>query len=482
MAKQMNLDEMQIQSVVEQVVRNLVAGGAPPAVIAPPARCESKGDEGIFDDLEEAIAAAVEAQRALEAMNLEQRRDIIAAIRRESLAHSKGLAQKTVEETGMGKVPHKIRKFEVVAQHTPGVEDLHPTAWTGDNGLTVVEMAPFGVVAAVTPSTHPVPTIVNNAISLIAAGNSAIFAPHPSAKNVSLLGLQMLNRAIAGAGGPPNLLVAVREPSIETAQALFVHPSVDLVLVTGGGGVVKAAMQAPKRVIAAGPGNPPVVVDETADIEKAALGIVEGGGFDNNILCIGEKEVFVVQSVADELTRHLSANQCVVLDHNQIDALTKLAFPRDAKGDWSLNRELVGRSAHVLAAHIGLNVAPDTALLIGEVDNECDFVQHEQMMPFIPIVRTPDVHTAIDWAIRAEQGYRHTAVMHSKNVENMTMMARRCKCTIFVKNGASAAGLGAGGEGYTSFSIATPTGEGCTSARTFTRQRRCALIDYFRIV
>ena len=201
MAKQMNLDEMQIQSVVEQVVRNLVAGGAPPAVIAPPARCESKGDEGIFDDLEEAIAAAVEAQRALEAMNLEQRRDIIVAIRRESLAHSKGLAQKTVEETGMGKVPHKIRKFEVVAQHTPGVEDLHPIAWTGDNGLTVVEMAPFGVVAAVTPSTHPVPTIVNNAISLIAAGNSAIFAPHPSAKNVSLLGLQMLNRAIAGAGG-----------------------------------------------------------------------------------------------------------------------------------------------------------------------------------------------------------------------------------------------------------------------------------------
>ncbi len=478
----MNLDEIQIQSVVEQVVRRLVAEREAPAVIAPPARYENKGDDGLFDDLEEAIAAASEAQRALEAMSLAQRRDLIAAIRRESMAHSKGIAQKTVEETGMGKVPHKIRKLEVVVQHTPGVEDLQPTAWTGDNGLTVVEMAPFGVIAAVTPSTHPVPTMVNNAISFIAAGNSAVFAPHPSAKEVSALGLQMLNRAIVGAGGPPNLLVAVREPSIETAQSLFVHPDIDLVLVTGGGGVVKAAMQAPKRVIAAGPGNPPVVVDETADIEKAALGIIEGGGFDNNILCIGEKEVFAVQSVADDLMRHLKANHCVELDRSQIDALTKIAFPRDENGDWMLNRDLVGRSAHVLAAQIGLNISPDTELLIGEVENEHDFVQHEQMMPFVPLVRTPDVHTAIDWAIRAEQGYRHTAVMHSKNVENMTVMARRCKCTIFVKNGASSAGLGAGGEGYTSFSIATPTGEGCTSARTFTRQRRCALIDYFRIV
>lgn len=478
----MNLDEIQIQSVVEQVVRRLVAEREAPAVIAPPARYENKGNDGLFDDLEEAIVAASEAQRALEAMSLEQRRDLIVAIRRESMAHSKGIAQKTVEETGMGKVPHKIRKLEVVVQHTPGVEDLQPTAWTGDNGLTVVEMAPFGVIAAVTPSTHPVPTMVNNAISFIAAGNSAVFAPHPSAKDVSALGLQMLNRAIVGAGGPPNLLVAVREPSIETAQSLFVHPGIDLVLVTGGGGVVKAAMQAPKRVIAAGPGNPPVVVDETADVEKAALGIIEGGGFDNNILCIGEKEVFAVQSVADDLMRHLKANNCVELDRSQIDALTKIAFPRDDNGDWMLNRDLVGRSAHVLAAQIGLNISPDTELLIGEVENEHDFVQHEQMMPFVPIVRTPDVHRAIDWAIRAEQGYRHTAVMHSKNVENMTVMARRCKCTIFVKNGASSAGLGAGGEGYTSFSIATPTGEGCTSARTFTRQRRCALIDYFRIV
>jgi acyl-CoA reductase-like NAD-dependent aldehyde dehydrogenase len=479
----MNLDEAQIQSVVEQVVRSIVADQTrAPAVIAPLARYEGKGDHGIFDTLEDAVQAAFEAQQALEAQSLDQRRAIIAAIRSESLAHAKGIAQKTFEETGMGRVAHKIRKFELVAKHTPGVEDLQPTAWSGDHGLTIVEMAPFGVIGAVTPSTHPVPTMVNNAISFISGGNSAVFAPHPGAKKISAIGLQMLNRAITGAGGPPNLLTMVRNPSIETAQALFTHAKVSLLLVTGGGGVVKAAMQAPKRVIAAGPGNPPVVVDETADIENAARSIVAGGGFDNNILCIGEKEVFVVQSVADELKRQLIANKCVELDRAQIDALARVAFPRDARGDWSINRELVGRSAHVLAAQIGLNIGPDTELLIGEVEAGHDFVQHEQMMPFMPIVRTPDVHAAIEWGVQAEQGYHHTAVMHSKNVEYMTKMARLCRCTIFVKNGPSSAGLGAGGEGYTSFSIATPTGEGCTSARTFTRQRRCALIDYFRIV
>jgi acyl-CoA reductase-like NAD-dependent aldehyde dehydrogenase len=223
-------------------------------------------------------------------------------------------------------------------------------------------------------------------------------------------------------------------------------------------------------------------VDEPADLEKAAVSIIEGGAFDNNILCIGEKQVFAVQSVADELKTRLLANRCVELDRTQIDALAKQAFPRDARGEWTLNRELVGRNPQVLAETIGLTVPPDTELLIGEVEANHVFVQHEQMMPFIPLVRTPDVHAAIDMAVESERGYHHTAVMHSKNVENMTIMARKCRCTIFVKNGASSAGLGAGGEGYTSFSIATPTGEGCTSARTFTRQRRCTLVDYFRIV
>jgi acyl-CoA reductase-like NAD-dependent aldehyde dehydrogenase len=478
----MNLNEEQIRSVVEEVVRGLSSGTSAPAILPGRSPHASGGDDGVFEELEGAVQSAAIAQRDLEALSLETRRGIIEALRQASLDHAKGLAQMTIEETGMGRIAHKIKKFEVVSSLTPGVEDLAPEAWSGDRGLTIVERAPFGVVAAVTPSTHPVPTTINNSISLIAAGNSAVFAPHPSAKNVSMVGVQILNKAIVSAGGPPNLVTAVREPSIQTAQDLFVHPDIDLILVTGGGGVVKAAMQAPKRAIAAGPGNPPVVVDETADLGKAAQSIIEGGAFDNNILCIGEKEIFVVESVANELKQQLLNRKCVELDSAQIDALAKIAFPTDQKGEWVINRELVGRNPHVLAETIGLNVAPDTELLIGETIAEHPFVQREQMMPFIPIVRTPDVDTAIRQAVQAEQGYHHTAIMHSKNVESMTNMARACRCTLFIKNGPSSAGLGAGGEGYTSFSIATPTGEGCTSARTFTRQRRCTLVDYFRIV
>ncbi len=477
----MNLDEAQIRSIVEEVVRTVASGRtASPSRTA--AATGSDGEDGLFERLDDAIDAATVAQNALEAMSLEDRRKIIAAIRKEAVAHAEGLAQATLDETGMGRLDHKIAKFDVVTRLTPGVEDLEPTAWTGDHGLTVVEMAPFGVVAAVTPSTHPVPTIVNNAISLIASGNSAVFAPHPGAKVVSARGIQILNRAIVSAGGPPNLLAAVHEPSIQTAQALFTHPKIDLLLVTGGPGVVHAAMQAPKRAICAGPGNPPVVVDETADIDKAAVSIIQGAAFDNNILCIGEKEVYAVQPIAGELKRCLLQNGCVELDRAQADALAKEVFVVDDKGEPVVCRNYVGRSPQVLAESIGLTVPADTQLLIAEVEHNHPFVQHEQMMPFVPLVRAPDVLTAIDMAIEAEHGYYHTAVMHSKNVENMTIMARKCRCTIFVKNGPSSAGLGVGGEGYTSFSIATPTGEGCTSARTFTRQRRCALIDYFRIV
>ncbi len=476
----MNLDQSQIRAIVQNVVQSV---NTPPA----PAVVQSlgnggRGNDGIFDTVDEAVGAAKTAQQDLEALSLETRREIIAKIRETALAHAKGISQQTRDETGMGRVPHKIQKFEVVARETPGVEDLQQTAWSGDHGLTIVEMAPFGVVAAVTPSTHPVPTTVNNAISLISAGNSAVFAPHPQAKNISTVGIQLLNRAIVSAGGPPNLLVSVHEPTIESAQALFTHNDVDLLLVTGGGGVVTAAMKAPKRAICAGPGNPPVVVDETADLVKAAADTVAGGAFDNNILCIGEKEVFVVQTVADEFKRNVLANDCFELDRGQIEKLTQTAFPTDAQGNWGMNRDLVGRNASVLADAIGVSVPVETEMLIGEVEFGHPFVMREQMMPFLPIVRVPDVNTGIDMAIEAEHDYKHTAVMHSKNVENMTNMARKCRCTLFIKNGPSTAGLGAGGEGYTSFSIATPTGEGVTSARTFTRQRRCTLVDYFRII
>jgi acyl-CoA reductase-like NAD-dependent aldehyde dehydrogenase len=475
------VEEDKIRALVREVVMRLTSEGRGEEKAVETQKIRG-GMGGVFETISEAIDAAEMAQRDLMALPLEGRNRIIRALRDTGLEHARDFAERTVEETKMGRVEDKIEKFKIVATKTPGTEDLITRSWSGDHGLTIVERAPYGIVGAITPSTHPVPTMLNNAISIVAAGNSAVFNAHPASKKVFAYGLSLFNEAIMNAGGPPNLLTTIYEPTIETGQELFTHPKIRLLLVTGGPAVVKAAMASSKKVIAAGPGNPPVVVDETADIPKAARDIIAGASFDNNIVCIGEKEVFVVESVADQLKREMLTRGCYELSRYQIDQLAKKAFLRTAEGEVVVSRELIGRDASVLAKMIGLDIDPATRLLIGETEFEHSFVQEEQLMPFLPIVRSREVGQAIDYALKAEHGYGHTAVIHSKNIENMSNMARLVNTTIFVKNGPSYAGLGVGGEGYTSFSIASPTGEGLTSAITFTRQRRCALVDYFRII
>ena len=473
----MDVSEERIRQMVEEVVQRVVGSGI---VASAPVARRGAGSAGLFRTADEAVAAAVRAQKELIQRSLEERRAILETIRQTTRDHAGEMSRMALEETGMGRYDDKVKKHFLAADLTPGVEDLRTASWTGDHGLTVEEMAPYGVICAVTPSTHPVPTLVNNAISMIASGNVPVFNSHPSAKGISGYAVQLLNNAITDAGGPENLITAIEDPTIESADQLFNHAGVRVILVTGGAVVARAAMASPKKAIVAGPGNPPVVVDETADVEKAARDIVDGAAFDNNILCIGEKQVFAVESVADELKSHMVRYSAYELDSGQIEQLTQVAFSQEG-GHHQVNRELVGRNAAVLAERIGLQLDDELRLLIGETEAGHPFVTVEQMMPFVPIVRVPNVDQAIREAIESEHGYRHTAVIHSRNVENMHNMARAADTTIFVKNGPSYAGLGVEGEGCSTFSIAGPTGEGITTARTFTRRRRCSLIDYFRI-
>lgn len=485
-----DMNENQIRGIVEQVLRKMMTGdvklapGAAQSVVSRAPKPASPGFQGrgVFDTVDQAVKASCEAFRVLNSMTLEQRGAIIAAIRKWGIANARDIAERTVKETGMGRIEDKLNKMFSSAERTPGLEDLQVQAWSGDYGLTTEEMAPYGVIAAVTPSTHPVPTLINNAISMVSAGNSVVFAPHPASKNVFLYALDLINEAITNAGGPENLLTTTAEPSIEGAQQLFYHAETRLLVVTGGPGVVQAAMKVPKKVIAAGPGNPPVVVDETADIKQAVADIIEGAGFDNNILCVGEKEIFVVNSIFDLFMREMSLAGMVLLERNQIEALTKVAYLPGKGGEPMLNRELVGRNASVLADRIGMKISDDIRLLYGETDANHIFVMEEQMTPFLPIVRVPDAKRGIDLAIAAEGQRYHTAMIHSRNISNMHEMARRVNTTIFIKNGSCLAGLGVGGEGTLSFTISTPTGEGVTTARTFTRRRRCTLKRYFHIV
>lgn len=486
----------EIQSIVEQVIKNpdiaalLSAGGAAagPSAAGSSAGASAPGTQaarrGIFPDLDSAVAAAKIAQRELIALPLDTRKAIIEAMRRVVLWNNGDLSAQAVAETGIGNAADKQTKNALAATKTPGVEDLEPRVSTDEHGLTLTELAPWGVIGAITPVTNPIATITCNAIGMIAAGNSVVFNVHPNAKNISCRLTGMLNEAIHMEGGPRNLLCAVDEPTIESANALMRHRDVSLLVVTGGPGVVKAAMGSGKKAICAGPGNPPCVVDSTADIAKAGKDIVLGASFDNNVVCICEKEVLAVSAIADRLKEEMRKNGAFELSGAQIDAVTRLviAEPGGPDREGAPNKAYVGKSACEIGAAAGIAVPAGTKLLLMEVGREHPLVWTEQLMPVLPLVRMQNVDEAIDFAVVVERGCRHSAMIHSHDIEKLSRMAKAMNCSLFVKNGPCYAGLGQGGAGYTSFTIASPTGEGITRPRTFTRERRCTLVDAFRIV
>lgn len=484
----MQIDENLIREVVTQVIREVSNEKAansseasnqkwrPPS---PAVHSNSEGKRGLFTNVDQAVSAAQTAFEQLSRLGLEQRKQIVDLIRNICSSQAVELGTMEMNETKIGRLEHKIGKLEALNHpRVPGVEFLRPQTYSGDHGLAVIERAPFGVIGAITPVTHSLPTLACNAISMISAGNALVANPHPSGKKVAAEGVRRFNEAIYSQFGIDNLICVVTEPTLETADAIFQHRGISLIVVTGGAAVARAALKAGKRAIVAGPGNPPVVVDETADMQRAAKSIIQGASYDNNLLCIAEKEVFVVESAFDSLMREMAKAGAVGLNARQVDALTSAAFVEVGEDKHKAPaKELLGKDASVLADAIGLNVGSQVPLLFGETDEHNPFVDVEQMMTFVPIVRVPDVDTAIAKAKHYEHGYRHTSLIHSNHVRNITRMGKIMDTTLFVKNGPCMAGLGMGGEGYASFSIAGPTGEGITTPLTFTRERRCSMVD-----
>jgi aldehyde dehydrogenase len=469
-----------IASIVRQVLAELATSGSSTVAAGPTGSGSLAGRHGIFDSVDEAVRAAQEAFEQLERLGVEGRRKAIDHVRRISIDDAEELGRMEFAETKVGRLDHKIEKLKVLGSKVPGVEFMKSEVFSGDHGLAVIEHAPFGVIGAITPVTHSLPTIACNAINMIAAGNTVVVNPHPSGKRIAAEGVRRFNAAIQRDIGIDNLIALVAEPTLETAGELFSHRGVKLICVTGGPAVAKAAMQSSKRAIVAGPGNPPVVVDATADLENAARSIIQGASYDNNLLCIGEKQVFVVTGVFDAMMAAMERAGALRLDARQVDALTKRAIVMVGEGSHrhpAPCKDLVGQDASLLAKAAGASPREGLDLVFGETDNDNPFVPTEQMMPFLPFVRCKDVDEAIHRAHESEHGFRHTAIIHSNDVRTMTRMGRLLDTTLFVKNGPSVAGLGLGGEGYLSFSIATPTGEGVTTPLTFTRQRRCTLVD-----
>jgi len=502
---QIALDESLLRSVVADVLGRLGAGSnpttpAPASPAAPACACHNEekpmpapsaslasatGRFGVFATAGEAATAAEAAYWKLRAMGVAGRSRVIEIVKAMCEANAEAWGRFEFEETKIGRLDHKIEKLRIL-KHVPGVEWLRPDAMSGDGGITLEEYAPFGVIGAILPVTHSVPTLTGNVVNMVAAGNAVVFNPHPGGARSAALAVRAYNEAIFRETGIENLICTIEKPSLESFNDLCKAPEIALLAITGGPAVVEAAMKSGKRAICAGPGNPPVIVDETADVEAAARHILAGASFDNNLLCIGEKQVFVVASVFDRFMTALTAAGAHRISAAEVERLTAVAFTTKADaGGCShpvLNRDLVGRDPDVLAKAAGFQVPAGVPLLFAETTADHPFVMEEQMMPMLPVVRVPDFAAAVAAAKISEHGYRHSAIIHSLNVGHMTRMAKALETTIFVKNGPSTAGLGLGGEGYLSYSIATTTGEGITTPKTFTRIRRCVLVENLRII
>jgi aldehyde dehydrogenase len=485
------LNEQEVQAIIARVRGRVAAaegsssaGKALRAADELGATAEALLGDGIHPTIDAAVGAARRAFESYREMGLDTRRVIVESMRAAMLREGERLAYLAHSETGLGRAEDKVAKNLLVTTRTPGPEDLDPQAVTGDGGMMVTEYAPYGVIGSITPTTNPTSTIINNSIAMIAAGNAVTFNVHPGAKLVSVENVKLLDRAIVAAGGPPDLVTAVPTPTLESARELMAHPDVRVLLVTGGPAVVAEALRTPKKAITAGPGNPPAVVDQTADVDQAGRDIVRGASFDNNVICTDEKTTIVVDTVADALVRAMVGAGAYRLKEHELRRVERVIFKELGAPNkpGAIDPAWIGKNAADILAEIGVQPDGDVKLLVAEVPSEHCLVWTEQMMPVMPVVRVKDVDAAIDLAVRSEHGFRHTASIHSTNVDTITRMARAMNCSILVANGPNFSGLGRGGEGFTSFSIASPTGEGLTRPRTFSRVRRVTVVGALRIV
>lgn len=475
----MSLNEIELHELVQSIVRKVISQAENLDILLPN---NGVGTLGVFNDMNDAVEAAYVAFQEFKERSKQCRKKIIDAVRKMALDHKEEFAKMTVEETKMGRVEHKIAKLVNAAIHSPGVEYLQPTAWSGKNGLALDEYTPFGVIGNITPITHPAPTMINNIIIQLAGGNTIAFNPHPSAKKVNAKVIQLANKYMIEAGAPENCVTCIAEPTLETAKVLFNHSKVQLLSITGGPQIVDLAMASSKKVIAAGPGNPPVLIDETADLRLAAEEITRSASYDNNVLCLAEKEIFVVESVFETFMNEMVKVGNYRLSSEQMNKLSEKALELHGK-HWLVGRDYVGRNANVLSRAIGIELSDDVPLLFGETDRNHPWVLAEQMTSCIPVVKVKDFEDGLQASLKAEHGFKHTASIFTKDIDRATRFTRVTDCDVNVINGGTLRGDGGDlGEGYFSHTIATPTGEGICTPLDFVRKRRIMTHGALRFV
>jgi propionaldehyde dehydrogenase len=459
------IDENQIEEIVRGVVENLVTTSGTSTFKAAPGI--SSGN-GIFEKIGDAISAAKDAQPKLIDLGREARFRIIENIKKRCLENAEKFAKLTIDETKIGRYEDKITKNEVAVNLSPGPEDLDIKTYSDEVSTIIIDRSPYGLIAAITPMTNPTPGIINNAIVMISAGNSIVFLPHPAAHNCSLEAIKVIHSAIVEAGGPANLVTGAASSKVENVSAAFKSDNVDMITATGGPGIVRLSMKSGKKVIGAGPGNPPVIVDESADIERAAVEIMNGASFDNNILCNEEKACICIRSISDKLLSAFSRNNTVVLNREQAEKVVNLIVK-----DGEINKDYIGQDAARILGDAGINCDSGIRLAVFVTDQESHpVIQHEQLMPVLPILLVDSFKEAMAAALRIEHGFGHTAMIHSKDIDRITQFGQMINTTNFIVNARSQAMAAEKAKGGTAWTIAGATGEGNTTPRSYTKERR----------
>jgi acetaldehyde dehydrogenase/alcohol dehydrogenase len=418
-----------------------------------------------FAELNALVGRVAKAQRQFATFTQEQVDDIFCHAALAAAGERIPLAQMAVEETGMGVVEDKVIKNHFASEYifnkykdekTCGILSEDDEAGT----MTVAE--PVGVICGIIPTTNPTSTAIFKALIALKTRNGIVFSPHPRARRSTCAAARIVLDAAVAAGAPKDIIGWIDEPTIELSNALMRHASVKLILATGGPGMVHAAYSSGTPAIGVGPGNTPVVIDETADLKRAVASILMSKTFDNGVVCASEQAIIAVDAIYDDLRERFRRHCGHILSRAEADAVRGVLMH-----DGKVNAEIVGQSAPRIAAMAGVDVAANTQVLIGEVTaiESSEAFAHEKLSPVLALYRAAEFEDAVAkaGALVALEGIGHTSVLYTDQDgqrERVNYFSARMKTSrILINTPSSHGGIG----DLYNFSLAPSLTLGCGS-------------------
>ena len=404
---------------------------------------------GLVDNVDALVAKMAEvreAQRIFSTFTQEQVDKIFFAAAIAANQARIPLAKMAVEETGMGVVEDKITKNHYAAEYI--YNKYKDTKTCGvleyDSAFGVTKIAePIGVVAAVIPTTNPTSTAIFKTLISLKTRNGIIISPHPRAKKCTIAAAKVVLDAAVAAGAPKNIIAWIDVPSLELTNEVM--RSADIILATGGPGMVKAAYSSGKSALGVGAGNTPAIIDDTADVVMAVNSIIHSKTFDNGMICASEQSVIAHEAVYDAVKKEFADRGCYFLNPDETEKVRKTILINGA-----LNAKIVGQKAHTIAKLAGVEVPVDTKILIGEVESvdlEEEFA-HEKLSPVLAMYKAKDFDDAVAKACRlvADGGYGHTSSLYCNAVTERAKIEKFGEtmktCRILVNTPSSHGGIG----------------------------------------